>query len=181
VTLLGTVREPRARPAHRASLALAIAVCAVLLVGVWGAVLLYRAAAAPVDVGTPVTIDGGTVVVHGAEPEQLGHNPGMPAGMMADHLPEGRQRLTLSLTLTATEGDGLAYGPDLLDVSAAEGPVTVARSDIPSGRLDAGQRLELGLVLETPDPVAELLVAFGDARVRVQPSAGPGHTHDHGE
>jgi hypothetical protein len=150
-----------------------------LLLGTGGVLVLSGRSPVPGMAGDEVPIGGGVVVIHALAPEQLAHTPEMPASMMRDHLPPGRQRLVLQFDLRATSDTGLVYGPDLVHVAAAEGPVEATRHQLPSGRLASGERIDLTLVLEAPDPVDELLVTVGQGTVRVRP--GPrGAPHGHG-
>jgi hypothetical protein len=163
----------------RHSIALLSSIVVALLLGTGGLLVLSGQSPAPGMAGDEVSIGDGVAVVHAVVPERLAHTPGMPASMMRDHLAPGRQRLALRFSLRATTDAGLAYGPDLVHVVATEGPVEATRQQLPSGRLVSGERMDLTLVLEAPDPVDELLVTIGEGTVRIR-TGDPGPSHGHG-
>ncbi len=145
------------------------------LIGWWG--LSGRSDLQSVEVGEPIDLPGGLLVVEQVRPEIMVHNL-MPGMTMPDPVPEGYQRFAVDL-LFVGRGRGMTVEPGDLYVQgeglARLGPHRVT-GDTTS--LPEGARLSVGALFQTPVDAASIWLGYGNAGgvVVLQGIVGDGHT-----
>lgn len=172
-----------------ASAALSLFAAAVVIAGLWGAILSFGDGPAPAAIGEDIEVPGGSFRVDAAIPE---HMAPMQAGKFAasgmsmsamgmDMAPKGSERFTVEVTMTG--GEGLSYSPEDFRVSG-DGMSKVApiRHQLEEGAVSGGSSVSGSMVFEAPEDAENLILAFDGGRtVSLSSPTGrkPGDSHDH--
>lgn len=167
-----------------------LAACAALAAGVWGAFSSLSSGAPAANVGEPVRIDGGSMVVESVTPE---HMAPMKMGKFAasgmsmastgmDMAPEGYRRFTAQVSLASEERQALSYSPRSFTVTGSRmREATPIRSQLGSGEIPAGGTVSGTLVFQVPEDAASLALGLDGRRsVGLDPGPAQDHGHDSG-
>jgi hypothetical protein len=158
---------------------LAALVVAAVAIGSWS--LLTALTERRVGAGPAITLPGGSIAVERVRPEALDHNPGMPAGMMADPLASGRRRVTVDVVLRASPAEALEYDARMFSLRTRRGAGELARDQLGAGSAPPGSVVRASLTFVVPEDRGGLLleVEGGSGAVRLDESPRPGRGHDH--
>ena len=168
---------------------LLLAAALVTLTVVLGAVLVIRAfepgVATPGGVTShaAVSLSGGQLTVNNVTPEVMAHPKGMPASMMPDPVPDGFQRFSVDVTVSAGVADAVPYEAGKVRATArGMEPTAPMRGSLGEGLVPPGAQVSGSLLFQVPEDVREVRLsvvgAEGTVPVRVPVSAG--HS-SHGE
>ena len=168
----------------------ALAACAALGAGVWGASSSLSSGAPAASIGEPVPVDGGHMVVESVAPE---HMAPMQTGKFAasgmsmastgmDMAPEGYRRFTAQVSLSSDERQGLSYSPESFTVTGSRmREATPIRSQLGSGEIPAGGTVSGTLVFQVPEEASSLALGIDGSRsVGLDPGPAQGHSRSGG-
>lgn len=157
------------------------AMAGVIALGGWS---LTATADAAVSADGQFAVPGGTVRVDSASsPARPRHAmPGM--GTDNDPVAEGRRRVTVAVTIAATDGDRpVRYAADAFSLRVGGEPLAPHRSILPAGTLPVGAHVTGALVFDVPADSRTGVLAFaggGAARVDLPAEVGsPTSSTDH--
>lgn len=131
-----------------------------------------------------VDLPDGTLRVDGLVDKQVGHV--MPGMSTPEDVPAGMRRISVNVSLGATDGESLSYDRRDFTVSgpgvAAVAPVA---GQIDNGQLTAGQAISGSLSFDVPESATSLSLRFGDTEAVPLPALpamadDAGHGAEHG-
>jgi hypothetical protein len=141
-----------------------LAALAVFAAGAWS---LTVTTATPTAGATELAVPGGAVhlgPVHAAAEARHGM-PGM--GTDNDPVPAGKRRVTIDVTLVASDDADLEYSVDRFDLAVDGAHLRPHRAVLPGYLVPAGTRLSGSLVFDVPDAARTGVLRFagGDGTV----------------
>lgn len=131
-----------------------------------------------------VQLPDGTLRVDGLVDKQVGHV--MPGMSTPEDVPAGMRRVSVNVSLGATQGEPLSYDRRDFTVSGpGVAPVAPVAGQIDNGQLAAGKAISGSLSFDVPESATSLSLRFGDTEPVPLPalpamSDGAGHGADHG-
>ena len=128
--------------------------------------------------GPVLVTAGGEIRLDSVTPEVMSHPAEMPPAMMPDPLPEGYERVSVQITLTATGSGGLAYdGGDFRVSGPGVAPIAPHRDAVRAGTVPEGARLTGTLLFQVPVDATGLELTLPGARgaLPIAASGGGGH------
>jgi hypothetical protein len=164
---------------RRRLLAFAAVVLTALAVALAGLVLTTVDGLAPAAGTDRLALAGGSLTAGPVVPEVMAHNPGMPATMMPDPVPDGFQRFSVEVTLHADSA--VTYAADRFRVTApgmrAAAPL---RDTLGEGTASAGSQVNGTMVFQIPEDVrsVSLVEVGGDDALRLVVPVGTAHHAD---